>query len=81
MSKVFDNKGGQERATRVLTDYVLPAALPENENTFLTLDATFANKAVGKYYSATDDHTIRIGKSGETLYVRPIFFSQFEKAK
>ena len=78
MSKVFDNKGGQERATRILTEYLLPSALPKTEYKFSSLDEVLAKTAVGKYYNAIDEHSVRIGKSGNTLYVMPIIFSQFE---
>jgi CubicO group peptidase (beta-lactamase class C family) len=78
MSKVFGNKGGQARATWVLTDYVLPAALPKIKHKFYTVDKMFANAAVGKYYNASDDQMVRIGKSGSTLYAKPTFFSRFE---
>jgi CubicO group peptidase (beta-lactamase class C family) len=78
MSKVFGNKGGQERATKVLTEYVLPASLPESDHAFSRFDATFANRVIGKYYNPTDNITLRIVKSEDALYARPIFFSQFE---
>jgi len=41
------------------------------------LDPMFANAAVGNYFNAADDQTVRIGKSGDTLYVKPVFFSRF----
>lgn len=78
LSKVFDNKGGQNRATRILTDYVLPAAMPEIEHHDCGFDPTFAKAAVGKYINAADGHLVRIIISGNSLYAKPIFFSSFE---
>jgi CubicO group peptidase (beta-lactamase class C family) len=78
LSKVFKNKGGQNRATRVLTDYVLPASLPEFEHQGYEFDPIFAKAVAGKYVNAVDDQVVHIKTSGNSLYAKPTLFSRFE---
>jgi len=78
LSTVFNNEGGQNRANRILTDHVLPAALPEFQHKAYEFDPTFAKAAAGTYTNAVDDYVVQIRISGDSLYAKPTFFSRFE---
>ena len=78
LSKVFNNKGGHNRATRILTEYLLPAALEECEPPESPLDPAFAEAATGKYVNAAAGRAVRFKFSGSLLYAKPTIFSQIE---
>lgn len=71
-AQVFGNRAGPVGATEVLTDYVIPAALPLRPKAPAARpDMALLAGAVGTYVNEERAHTVRVVRQADTLFLKP----------